>query len=729
MSSLPTVPPRPSRPTATSPPEASGANPPSIPARPIRNRSKSPLPESHSADSTTAASGAPALTVDTPTPSQSNKPSHVPSSPEQKIKIDPNLDLHHPMAVRPSSEMPKAPQQDDIPEIGQRVPMLEFAGDVQAPHPAPDSRSASRAKRRSQHTPHLPSEDGPMVVGDFGAYPSGNKVYRQNGAYSLSHDDLTRSVMKADGLGVATTPGLEGVPDEEMGYQASDEIASRNNTPQVTPGGAKLPTKSPLSTAISAIEGEDDTTHQLPNLDEAGNDSHGIYGSMTNASSTSLTIPTSGRHTPWEDFQDEHAEGTPILASDEAGKYPARNPPAISPRLSAQEVRRPPSSNRSRQSPSMVAEDDISDPPSPIKEHAPLFPAGAAPRPPSRPKLEKQTSSQRFPSKDVWEDAPESTHATYEVQDQDDEKPDDEYYDPREAKLKEEARLEEEARRSETKEATEAGETSAAPPAVPTRPTKRVPTDENSPVSPDSSKHAPIVPDRPKPSIPPRPTKKTGSEPSSATTAGSSSPEDSRLPPPPKPKPMIPGRVGGGIAALRANFMSDLNSRLSKGPVAPPKKEEPAETEAEPKEREPLEDVRKTRARGPAKRKPTAAASAGGEAAPAPHVPKLTFSSIITVYSIGDDYEVSFDETKFDDEPSKIARPMEERLKGEEAPADTEAEEGEKKDAPADEESTGPVDAIKDVTAKVVEAVAPSSTEAEESKPETSTEGSSSITA
>ncbi|KAK6537492.1 hypothetical protein TWF694_011677 [Orbilia ellipsospora] len=694
MSSLPTVPPRPSRPTATSPPEASAA---------------------------------PALTVDTPTPSQ-DESKHIPSSPEQKIKIDPDLDLHHPMAVRPASEMPKAPQQDDIPEIGQRVPMLEFAGDVQAPHPAPDSRSASRAKRRSQHTPHLPAEDGPMVVGDYGAYPSGNKVYRQNGAYSLSHDDLTRSVMKADGLGVATTPGLEGVPDEEIGYLASDEITSRNNTPQVTPGGARLPTKSPLSTAVSALEGENDTTHQLPNLDEAGNDSHGIYGNITNASSTSLTIPTSGRHTPWEDFQDEHADGTPILASDEAGKYPARNPPAISPRLSAQEVRRPPSSNRSRHSPSIVPEDDISDPPSPVKEHAPLFPAGVPPRTPSRPKLDKQTSSQRFPSKDVWEDAPESSHATYEVQDQPEEK-DDDYYDPREAKLKEEARLEEEAKKAaeaESKEATESGTTSAAPPIIPTRPTKRVPTDENSPVSPDSSKHAPIVPDRPKPSIPPRPSKKT-SEPSSATTAGSSSPEDSRSPPPTKPKPMVPGRVGGGIAALRANFMNDLNSRLSKGPVAPPKKEEPeASAEAEPKEREPLEDVRKTRARGPAKRKPTtAAAAAGGEAAPAPHVPKLTFSSIITVYSIGDDYEVSFDETKFDDEPSKIARPM----KGEEVPADTEAEtvEEEKKETPVEEESTstGPVDAIKDVAAKVVEAVAPSSTEAEESKPETSTEGSS----
>ncbi|EPS36562.1 hypothetical protein H072_9874 [Dactylellina haptotyla CBS 200.50] len=739
MSSLPVVPPRPARGAATSPPETAGQAPPMVPERPARNRSKSPLPESHSSEA-----AAPATIKVTEAPSSLEESSDRPSSPETKRKIDPNLDLHHPMAVRPASEMPKAPHHDDIPEIGQRVPMLDFAGDVQAPSPFhPDSRSASRTKRRSQHNPHLPPEHGPIVVGDFGAYPGG-KVYRQNGNYSLSHDDLTKSVMTPNGLGVATTPGLEGVPDEEIGYAATDEMASRNATPQATPGGAgqRLPTKSPLSTAISVLD--DDMENQLSNLDEEG--SQGVYGksSAMNASSTSLVVPTSGRHTPWEDIQDEHADGTPILASDEAGKSSVWNPPVISPRLSAQDVRRPPSSNRSRHSPSVLpAEEDISDPPSPIKEHVPLFPEGAAPpRAPSRPKLgDKQPSSQRFPSKDVWEDAPESSHATYEVEDEA-EVPDPEYYDPREAKLKEEAEASKKA--LTTKEATEPAKTGAAPPVLPTRPVKRVPTDENAPVSPES-KTIPAVPDRPKPSIPPRPTKKI-SEPSSATSAGSMSPEESRSPPLPKPKPVIPGRVGGGgIAALRANFMNDLNSRLSKGPTAP-KKEDPAPdaAEAEPKEREPLEDVRKTRARGPAKRKPT---TAGATATEQPHVPKLTFSSIITVYSIGDDYEVSFDETKFDDEPSKIARPMEEKivegLKGADAEeldtskqvtavdtsaaiiSESEPIAEEKTDVPAEEskEDTTPasmVDTIKEVTAKAVDTVLPSSTE--ESKPETSTE-------
>ncbi|KAK6343439.1 hypothetical protein TWF730_011028 [Orbilia blumenaviensis] len=701
MSSLPVVPPRPTRGSTSSPPENSGAAPPLVPARPARDRSKSPLPQL--ADSAPAAS------------SQEGS-SDRPSSPETKRKIDPNLDLHQPMAVRPAAEIPKAPQHEDIPEIGQRVPMLDFAGDVQAPSPmAPDSRSASRAKRRSQHTPNLPPGDGPMVVGDFGAYPAG-KVYRQNGSYSLSHDDLTKSVMTASGAGVATTPGLEGVPDEEIGYIVSDEIASRDATPQGTPGGIitaghKLPTKSPLATAVSALEGENDTTHQLPNLDEAGNDSHGIYGKggPTNASSTSLGVPTSGRHTPWEEFQDERAEGTPILASDEAGKYPVWNPPAISPRLSAQEVRRPPSSNRSRTSPSMIPTEDLDEPPSPIKEHIPLFPEGTAPPPraPSRPKLDKQASSSGFPSKDVWEDAPESSHATYEVEEEE-QKPDPDYYDPAKNKITEKAA-----------EAEASKDTPAGLPVVPTRPTKRVPTDGT---SPDGSKAAPIVPERPK--VPPRPLKKT-SESTGATTDGSSSAEDSRSPPPPKPKPVIPGRVGGGIAALRANFMSDLNSRLSKGPVAP-KKEEPA-PEPEPKEREPLEDVRKTRARGPAKRKPSAAAGAAPAAdtvAPATaHVPKLTFSSIITVYSIGDDYEVSFDETKFDDEPSKIARPIDDKVL--EAVKTDEAEEKKEEEAPAEtetkeEEPTSAVEAVKDVAQKVVDAVVPTSstTEVEESKPE-----------
>ncbi|KAK6507585.1 hypothetical protein TWF481_006012 [Arthrobotrys musiformis] len=684
MSSLPVVPPRPARASATSPTESSGAAPPVVPARP--DRSKSPLPETEGS-------------------------SERPSSPETKRKIDPNLDLHQPMAVRPAAEIPKAPQHEDIPEIGQRVPMLDFAGDVQAPSPlAPDSRSASRAKRRSQHAPNLPPGDGPMIVGDFGAYPAG-KVYRQNGSYSLSHDDLTRSVMTASGAGVATTPGVEGVPDEEIGYIVSDEIASRDATPQGTPGGVitaghKLPSKSPLATAVSALEDENDTTHQLPNLDEAGNDSHGIYGRGGFAnSSTSLGVPTSGRHTPWEEFQDERAEGTPILASDEAGKYPVWNPPAISPRLSAQEVRRPPSSNRSRTSPSLIPTENLDDePPSPIKEHVPLFPEGAAPpRAPSRPKLDKQASSQGFPSKDVWEDAPESSHATYEVEEEE-QKPDPDYYDPAKNKITEKAA-----------EADAPKETPVSPPSVPTRPVKRVPTDET---STEGSKAAPVVPERPK--VPPRPIRKT-------FEPAESSAEDSRAPPPPKPKPVIPGRVGGGIAALRANFMSDLNSRLSKGPVAP-KKEEPA-PEEEPKEREPLEDVRKTRARGPAKRKPSAAAGgapAAETSAPATaHVPKLTFSSIITVYSIGDDYEVSFDETKFDDEPSKIARPIDDKVL--EAVKAEETAEEKKEETTEEKDTSDAVETVKDLAQKVVDTVVPTSStgtteaEAEESKPELTT--------
>jgi len=588
-----------------------------------------------------------------------------PSSPEHRRKIDPDLDLHHPMAVRPATEAKatsKHANEDEglPPQIGERVPMLDFAGDVQAPTPLPpDSRSASRAKRRIQQTPILPPDDGPIVVGDFGAYPGG-KVYRQNGNYSLSHDDLMKSVMTAKGAGVATTPGLEGVPDEEIGYAATDEIVSRNVTPQATPGGiteagSKLPSKSPLSTAVSVLESENDLKYQLQNLDEP--ESHGIYGKKSaNVSSTSLGVPTSGRHTPhgnWEDFQDEHHDGTPILASDEAGKYPVWNPPAISPKLTAQEIRRPPSSTKSRQSPSVVPEDDISDPPSPIKEHVPLFPEGAPKHKAlQRPTFADKQRNSSFPSKDIWEDAPESYHVTYEVlASEEDSKQDPEYYDPREARLREEA----------AKAASEpAKDGAAAPPPLPThRPTKRVPADETSPVSPES-KQAPSIPERVKPSIPPRPSRKTG-EPTSAITESPTSPEEPRSLPATKPKPMVPPKVGGGIAALRANFMSDLNSRLSKGPVVP-KKEEPAAdaAEAEPKDREPLEDVRKTRARGPAKRKPTAAAGSG-DAAPA-HIPKLTFSSIITVYSIGEDYEVSFDETKFDDEPSKIARPIEEKI-------------------------------------------------------------------
>ncbi|KAH6608576.1 hypothetical protein Trco_001922 [Trichoderma cornu-damae] len=184
----------------------------------------------------------------------------------------------------------------------------------------------------------------------------------------------------------------------------------------------------------------------------------------------------------------------------------------------------------------------------------------------------KPSTGNRFPSKDVWEDTPESLLHEAEVE----EKPKDE-----------------------------------KKPEVPARPSKKLT---------ELLSHKPAVPERlksrqqtaaggedaPKPAIPTRPVKKVSA--------------DAKDGEPSKPKPPVPSRpVGGKIAAMQAGFMSDLNKRLQLGPQ-PSKKEEAEKNEvAQDKEKVLLSDARKGRARGPQRRAPTKspAPDAAPDAAPA----------------------------------------------------------------------------------------------------------------
>ena len=180
------------------------------------------------------------------------------------------------------------------------------------------------------------------------------------------------------------------------------------------------------------------------------------------------------------------------------------------------------------------------------------------------------------------------------------------------------------------------------PPAVPARIPRRVhqvpPADAQVPVapskasqtspteakqlSPTEARKPPVLPDR-KPQVPARPAKPVGRESSetvplakiaSASSDGGNdtSPDVISPPPAPKPKPAIPARPAGNkIASLKAGFMSDLDSRLKLGPQGP-KPQEKAELEVE-EEKAPLADARKGRAKGPARRKPVPSAAAGTE--------------------------------------------------------------------------------------------------------------------
>lgn len=202
----------------------------------------------------------------------------------------------------------------------------------------------------------------------------------------------------------------------------------------------------------------------------------------------------------------------------------------------------------------------------------------------------KSSTGHRFPSKDVWEDTPESLLYEAEVE----EKP-----------------------KNENK------------PEVPARPSKKLsellshkPAVHDRP----KSTRQPSGEDAPKPVIPTRPVKKVSAD-----------SKDGELS---KPKPPVPSRPAGGkIAALQAGFMSDLNKRLQLGPQTS-KKEETEKNEVEEKDKVLLSDARKSRARGPQRRAPTKssapapAATSTKESAPI----TLSFSQPQTIWNIDPDH-------------------------------------------------------------------------------------------
>ena len=219
----------------------------------------------------------------------------------------------------------------------------------------------------------------------------------------------------------------------------------------------------------------------------------------------------------------------------------------------------------------------------------------------------------RFPSQDVWEDTPDSLRLETTVGEQ-----------------------------METQKAsaapfvparpTRSREGAAAQPSIPLRPQRARP-EQGEVVSPTLDQQAPGIPAKAKPQIPPRPSK-TKPEMVSPTEASGSTAE-----PAAKTKPAVPARPAAGsskFASIKAGFMNDLNSRLQRGPDAQKPTEE--ETPTQPEEKLPLADARKSRARGPARRKPAASPSPLADVmTPAhPSKPTLRPSKPQTLFSISD---------------------------------------------------------------------------------------------
>ncbi|CAI7619185.1 unnamed protein product [Penicillium glandicola] len=196
------------------------------------------------------------------------------------------------------------------------------------------------------------------------------------------------------------------------------------------------------------------------------------------------------------------------------------------------------------------------------------------------------TLKQRFPSRDIWEDVPDSHQLVTTIE-----------------PVKEELKSPEVPSR----------------PGIPPRPQKQLQS-----TSPTEKRQPPTIPDRPKPQVPTRPAKFGSQAPASPVEA-------SRDAPAVKAKPAIPARPGGSkIAAMRAGFLTDLNSRLQLGPQQPkPQEKEPDA----PAEKQPLSDARKGRARGPARRKPAVEKTTSR----LPTIPEIKITEALNIWQVGQD--------------------------------------------------------------------------------------------
>ncbi|KAI1141822.1 altered inheritance of mitochondria protein 21 [Hypoxylon sp. FL0543] len=614
-----------------------------------------------------------------------------------------------------------------IPEIGQRVPMLANAGDVQAPSPAPAPRTTSTDGTRSarHHTRKNSSRGGfgdiPSDV--YGLHGHGlgstdklekayyekhpdvlqkeryNHLHDRVHDYSLSSEDLNKIVRETASRGAGTSAEYIGTPSEQVGYRAAEEYTSRISSP-------RPPSTAPKHDAAQVSVDQADTNNddEVIHVDEA-DERKGVAK-----------------------FGDEKAvvgEGAeevheyPILAPDEVAKDPSpyQQHPAVEPpperHGSVYEMEEPRSRPTSRPAsiysppPAEMHSTPLED----VEEYEPLFPEDekSGKRPLTQAEKLKEYR-QRFPSRDIWEDAPNSVHSTAEVSTpellearqkeqaaaldvppRDGETPAQAFARRQEELAEKEAVTPDSFLYRQQKPPSWVGHKPHLAKEIHSRPNiaNRFPSRDVWEDTPDSLQYTatvstpetveepqadeeakpaeqtpqkPSVPARPKkqgsgddskPVIPDRPKPQIPVRPSKPSTE-SKGPE-----PAAKPKPAVPARPAGGkIAALQAGFLSDLNNRLRLGPQAPKKEESTTQEPAEEKEKAPLSDARKGRARGPQRRAPTKATSrspSGAESGPPPVVtngkPVLSFSMTRTLFSIDEEGTMVVDDSVPEGQP------------------------------------------------------------------------------
>ncbi|KAI0483527.1 altered inheritance of mitochondria protein 21 [Xylaria cf. heliscus] len=640
-----------------------------------------------------------------------------------------------------------------IPEIGQRVPMLAYAGDVQAPSPAPPrAASVDSTKSGRHHTRRTSSRGGfnDLPPGSYGLHGHGvestdklekayyekhpdiyqkeqyNHLHDRVHDYSMSSENLNKIVRDtaSRGAGFGNSEYV-GTPSEQVGFQASDEYTSRMASPLASSTAPKAESiKLSSNASVSGLDGEkeNDVIHVGENGAHTG---FVRYGDEASA----------------EDH-DAHNDGAwPILAADEVAKGPTPY------ELQAAVPHKRHGSDEPRSRPSSRPASIYSPPPpelhstplEDVEEYEPLFPEDENGDQKPKTAAEKlKEYRQRFPSQDVWEDAPNSVHSTAEVSTP----------EPFDTRPKSRTSIDLPQRDTETpaqafaRRQEELAEKESVTPdsflnrqqrpkswvehqphlakEIPSRPnmSQRFPSRDVWEDTPDSLQFTTTVshpqspddmtsedttkPQAPanKPAVPSRPPKKLGSgdEASKPTIPNRPKPQVPARPSKPvaeskesegtegtaKQKPAIPARpMGNKIAALQAGFMSDLNNRLRLGPQAPKKDAPQAEEVPEEKEKAPLVDARKGRARGPQRRAPTQSHGAGAgieKSAPPPvsnNLPVLSFSMTRTLWSIDEEGTVTVDHfgsEKSAEVSAEEKKPDETRTQDAEA-AETKAEE------------------------------------------------------
>ncbi|CAI6340559.1 unnamed protein product [Periconia digitata] len=391
--------------------------------------------------------------------------------------------------TRPSSIYKDNDEEEHgIPEIGVQVPMYPHAGDVQAPTPGPtdpppstgigffnkggqpSQRHHGRTKsgREIFHGP--PGSYGLHGHGKIGkdefeqswyakhpedlkrekAGEYGPHIQENRKDYNWESEKLDKLVHAAKGIGMGTSREAISTPDEQIGYMASEEYASRMASPRPASSGRpssihkSLPaTESPLRHSkfpegaftkpeAAEAEAEEDVIH----IDPPAHRSSKIHGGGYDPPTEDLG-PAGGNTEEEGGWVTERGYGMPILASDELKKHGPEaewRQPAIDPELERRTSgeytvnedgtpayitkqrthSRSSSRNAERQRfvPSPAQFDRSGTPLESTKEYEPLFPEEEHQAKKAKGPLDKlkrpDLARHHFPSQDTWEDTPSS---------------------------------------------------------------------------------------------------------------------------------------------------------------------------------------------------------------------------------------------------------------------------------------------------------------------------------